>query len=102
MAGGSFGAACGAPPAAPASSSTGSANSYNGDDARHFLHQWNETCNLYSGTTREIGRLELCLDATQAALLAAKGETSAIRTMPANADARVVGKILHSNGILIQ
>jgi hypothetical protein len=43
----------GAPPAAPASSSTGSADSYDGDDARRFLRQRNEARDLYFDATRE-------------------------------------------------
>jgi hypothetical protein len=98
MAGGTSNAARGAPPIASASS-LGSADSYSGDDTRRFLHQWNETRDLYSRATREVGHLELCLEATQAALSAADGETSAARAMLADADARVASKTLPSSRI---
>jgi hypothetical protein len=98
MASGASSAAC----AAPMSSSTGSADSYNGDDVRHYLYYWNETHDLYSGATREIGRLELCMEATQTALSATEGETTAARTMLVNANARVVGNILFSSELLLQ
>lgn len=87
----------GAPPASPTSSSTGSADSYNGDDARRFLCQWNKTHDLYYTATREIGRLELYLEATQAALSAAEGETLATHAMLADADARVADKVFSSS-----
>lgn len=98
MAGGTSSAARSAPPTASANS-FGSVDSYSGDDARCFLRQWNETRDLYSRATREIRRLELCLEATQAALSAADGETSAARAMLADADARVASKTLPSSRI---
>ncbi|RLM55989.1 polyprotein [Panicum miliaceum] len=47
------------------------------------------TPGVSSGATQKIGRLELYLEATQASLPAAEGETSAVRAMLADADARV-------------
>jgi hypothetical protein len=81
---------------APASSSTGSANSYNGNDARRFLRQRNEARDLYSEATHEVGHLEFCLEATQAALLDTEGETSNARAMLADADARVAVEFLRT------
>lgn len=48
MAGGDPGAAQAAPTTPVASSSTGSVDSYDGDDAQRFLHQLIETRDLYS------------------------------------------------------
>lgn len=53
-----------APVAAAASSFTGSADSYNRDDARHFLCQLRETRDFYSEATLHDGHLESCLEAT--------------------------------------
>lgn len=74
------------------SSSNGFVNSYNGDDAQRFLRELNETRNLYFEVTRDAGPLESCLEATQAALTAAEGETSATRELLAAADSWVAGK----------
>jgi len=79
---------------APAASSRGSADSYNGDDARRYLHLWKGTYDLYSEATREFVHLQLCLEATQAALTAAEGETTAARAMLSASDGRVAGMVL--------
>lgn len=68
----------GAPPAAPASSSTGSADSYDWEDARCFLYQQNEASD--------------CLEAIE-------GETSAARVMLAAADAKVGITVFFQNKI---
>ena len=54
----------GAKSAAAASSSGGSGDSYNGDDTRRYLCWWKGTRDLYSEVTREIVRLQLCLEVT--------------------------------------
>ena len=77
-------------------SSSGSPDSYNGHDARCYLHWWKGTRNLYFEATREVGRLHICLEATQAVVDATEGETSATRAMLFDADARVVGTVLLS------
>ena len=84
----------GAKSAAAASSSGGSGDSYNGDDARRYLYWWKGTLDLYSEATREIVRLQLCLEVTQAALSAAEGEASTSRAMLSTADGRVTGTVL--------
>ena len=66
----------GAKSAAAASSSGGSGDSYNGDDAWHYLRWCKGTRNLYSKATREIVHLQLCLGITQAALIAADGRVA--------------------------
>jgi hypothetical protein len=48
-----------APSTTPVSSSSGSIDSYNGDDARHFLRQLNKVRDLYSEATCEAWRLVL-------------------------------------------
>ena len=84
----------GAKSAAAASSSGGFGDSYNGDDARRYLRWWKGTHDLYSKATREIVRLQLCLEVTQAALSAAEGEASTSRAMLSTADGRVTGTVL--------
>jgi len=84
----------GAKSAAATSSYGGSGDSYNGDDAWRYLHWWKGTCNLYSKATREIVRLQLYLEVTQAALTAAKGEASTARVILSAADGRVAGMVL--------
>lgn len=74
MAGEASSTARGASAAAPTSSSTSSVDSYNADDARRFLRQRNEACKLYSEATREAGRLESCLEATQSSFFSRGGQ----------------------------
>ena len=62
----------------PASSSD-SSDSYNGDDARRYLHEWRMAQNRYSEATWENGQLEIRLGVSQAALHAAEEEASAVR-----------------------
>ena len=42
-------------------SSLDSSDSYNGDDARHYLHEWRMDQNRYSEVTWEAGQLEIRL-----------------------------------------
>ena len=84
----------GAKSAATSSFSGGSGDSYNGDDARRYLRWWKGTRDIYSETTREIVRLQLCLEVTQAALTAAEGEASTARAMLSTADGRIAGTVL--------
>ena len=80
--------------AAATSSSGGSGDSYNGDDARRYLCWWKGTRDLYFEATREIVHLQLCLEVTQAALTAAEGDASTARAMLSAADGRVPGTVL--------
>ena len=57
--------ASGAKSTAAASSSGGSGDSYNGDDAQRYLHWWKGTHDLYSEGTREIVRFQLYLEVTR-------------------------------------
>ena len=59
--------------------SSDSSDSYNGDDARCYLHEWRMAQNRYSEATWENGQLEIRLGVSQAALHAAKEEASAVR-----------------------
>lgn len=93
MVSGGSGAAHAALAASAISSSFGSVNSYNGDDARRFLCQLNKTRSLYSEATRHAGHLESRLEATQAALPASEGETSTARKILSAADSRVAGNV---------
>jgi hypothetical protein len=84
----------GAISAAAASSSGGFDVSYNKDDARRYLRWWKGTRDLYSEATREIVRLQLCLEVIQATLTAAEGEASTARALLSTADGRVAGTVL--------
>ena len=79
---------------AAASSSGGSGGSGDGDDARSYLRWSKGLRDLYSEETREIVRLQLCLEVTQAALTAAEGDASTARAMLSAADGRVAGTVL--------
>ena len=56
-----------------------SSDSYNGDDARRYLHEWRMAHNRYSKATWENGQLEIHHGVSQAALHAAKEEASTVR-----------------------
>jgi len=58
--------------------SSDSSNSYNGDDARRYLHEWRMAQNHYSEATWENGQLEIRLGVSQAALHMAEEEASAV------------------------
>jgi len=88
------GAAHDAHSVAQAGSSSDSADSYNGDDARHYRHEWNAAIDRYSEATRESGHLEFAPNASQAALATAKGEANAVHAQLVESDGRVAGKIL--------
>ena len=57
-------------------SSSDSSDSYNGDEARHFLREWRAAQDRYSEATRENGQLEIRLGVSQAGLHAAEEEAS--------------------------
>ena len=76
----------------PASSSD-SSDSYNGDNAQHYLHEWRMAQNRYSEVTWENGQLEIHLGVSQATPHAVEVEASAVRAWLAESDAMVVGKI---------
>ena len=73
-------------------SSLDSSDSYNGDDARRYLHEWRMAQNRYSEVTWENDQLEIRLGVSQAALHAAEEEASAVRVRLAESDAMVAGK----------
>ena len=72
-------------------------DSYNGDDARCYLHEWRMPQNRYSEATWENSQLEICLRVSQAALHADEEEASAVRAWLAESDAMVAGKINSRN-----
>ena len=76
----------------PAASSD-SSNSYNGDDARRYLHEWRMDQNHYFEVTWEAGQLEIRLGVSQAALHAAKEEANAAQARLTESDAAVAGKM---------
>ena len=69
-----------------------SSDSYNGDDARCYLHEWRMAQNHYSEATWENSQLEICLGVSQTALHVAEEEASAVRAWLAESDAMVTGK----------
>ena len=74
-------------------SSLDSSDSYNGDDARHYLHEWRMDQNHYFEVTWEAGQLEIRLGVFQAALHVAEEEASAVRAWLAESEATVAGKM---------
>ena len=80
----------------PASSSD-SSDSYNGDDARRYLHEWRMAQNHYSEVTWENSQPEIHLGVSQAALHVAEEEASVVRARLAESDAMVAGKINSRN-----
>ena len=55
-----------------------SSDSYNGDNARRYLHEWRMAQNRYSKATWENGQLEIHLSVSQAALHVAEEEASVV------------------------
>lgn len=79
--------------AVPSESFSDSSDSYNGDDTRRFLLEMNEIRGLCSDATREVGRLDFCRSALQAALDATEGEAITDGARLAESDARVASNI---------
>jgi len=86
-AGGPFGAA-----SSMLASSSDSFDSYNGDDARCYLHEWRMAQNRYSEVTWENDQLEIHRGISQATLHMAEEEASAVQAWLAESDAMVAGK----------
>ena len=80
----------------PASSS-GSSNSYDGDDARSFFREWRAAKDRYSEAIRNNGQLEIRLGVFQVALNAAEEEANAVRARLAKSDAIVAGRMSSMN-----
>ena len=59
-------------------SSSGSSNSYDGDDARCFFQEWRAAKDHYSEAIRNNGQLEIHLGVLQASLNATEEETSTV------------------------
>ena len=78
-------------------SSSDCSDSYNGGDARCYLHEWRMAQNRYSEATWENGQLEIHPGVSQAALHAAEEEASAVRVRLAESDAMVAGEINSRN-----
>ena len=82
-------------------SSSDSFDSYNGDDARRFLHEWRMAQNRYAEATWENGQLEICLGVSQAALHAAEEEANTIRARLAKSDTATAGKMSFMNASIL-
>ena len=78
-------------------SSSGSSNSYDGDDARRFFQEWRAAEDRYSEVILKNGQLEIRLGVLQAALNAAEEEASAVRGRLVESDATVAGKMSSTN-----
>ena len=78
-------------------SPSGSSNSYDGDDARHFFREWRAAEDRYSEVIWNNGQLEIHLGVFQAALNAAEEEASAVREQLAKSDTVVVGRMSSMN-----
>ena len=78
----------------PAASSIDSTDSYNRDDVRCYLHEWDEALGPHWEATQETERLEAALAASQTALAAVEGESSATRMRLVESNARVSCRIL--------
>ena len=82
-------------------SSLDSSDSYNGDDARRYLHEWRMAQNHYSEVTWENGQLEIHLEVSEATPHAAEEEASAVRAWQPSLmpwwRVRQIPGILHSN-----
>ena len=74
-------------------SSLDSSDSYNGDDAWRYLHEWRMAQNRYFEETWENGQLEIRLRVSQATLHTAEEEANAIRAQLAESDAMVAGRM---------
>ena len=61
---------------APMVSSIYSTDSYNGDDAQHYLHEWDEALGSHWEVTQETECLEAALVASQTTLAAMEGRAA--------------------------
>ena len=59
-------------------SSSDSSDSYNGDDARRYLHEWRMAQNRYSEVTWENGQLEIRLGVSQVTLHVVEEEANTV------------------------
>ena len=63
----------------PIAFSIDSMDSYNGDDAQHYLYKWDKALGHHWEVTQETKCLEAALAASQTALAAVEGESSIAR-----------------------
>ena len=82
-------------------SSSDSFDSYNGDDARRYLHEWRMAQNHYSEATWETGQLEICLGVSQASLHAVEEEANAARARLTESDAAVASMMSLRNAFIL-
>ena len=66
----------GAQSAASLATSNDSSDSYTGDDARHYLHEWDQALGCCWEAAQESEHLKASLTASQTALVTMEGETS--------------------------
>ena len=91
----------GAQSAAASATSSNSFDSYNEDDARHYLHERHEALGRCWEVAQETEHLEAALIASQTALATVEGESGAARARLAESDARVAGKIFRRDPVLL-
>ena len=78
-------------------SSSGSSNSYNGDDALCFFREWRVTEDRYYEAFRNNGQLEIRLGVLKAALNASEKEASAVQAWLAESNTAVAGEMSSMN-----
>jgi hypothetical protein len=91
----------GALQAVSASSFGNSSDSYNKDNAHHYLHGQNEALGRCREAAQETERLEAALIASQTAVATVEGESSVARAWLAESNARVTCKIFRRDPILL-
>ena len=67
-------------------------DSYDGDDARCFCHEWDVAVDRYFEVTRLNGQLEFALTTSQDALSAMEGEVNVVGAHLAKSDLGLLGK----------
>ena len=91
----------GAQSAASSASSNDSSDPYTEDDARHYLHEWDEALGRYWEAAQESKHLKDALTASQTALATVEGESSTARARLVEFNARVVGKVFRRSPVPI-
>jgi hypothetical protein len=67
--------------------------SYDGQNVWNLIRERREAGNLYSEAMREVGQLELCLDAVETTFSASQEETNVAQMRADEAYARAAGKL---------
>jgi len=68
-------------------------------EVHYLIRDQDEARGQHFDARREVGRLELCLDAVQTALDASERDTAATRATMADAQAKAIGRVPFAEGI---